>query len=44
VDVAHRLACREPAAPFYAGLASDCGSDIDLEAVIRESRQTNPEL
>jgi len=37
-----REAGREPAAAFYAHLATDCGSDIDLEAVIREGRQTNP--
>ena len=37
-----REAGREPAAAFYARLASDHGSDVDLEAVIRESRQVNP--
>jgi hypothetical protein len=29
----------EPAAEFYARLANDFGSDIDLEAVIRENRR-----
>jgi hypothetical protein len=33
---------REPAAAFYARLASDFGSDVDLEAVIRESRAEHP--
>jgi len=33
---------REPARAFYARLATDYGSDIDLAAVIRESRQINP--
>lgn len=35
-----REAGREPAAAFYARLSNDCGSDIDLETVIRESRKT----
>jgi hypothetical protein len=41
-----REAGREPAAVFYARLASDCGSDLDLEIVIRENRKINsgPEL
>jgi hypothetical protein len=41
-----REAGREPAADFYARLARDCGADIDLEAIIRESRAPNigPEL
>jgi hypothetical protein len=30
---------REPAADFYARLSSNFGSDVDLEAVIRESRR-----
>lgn len=30
---------REPASAFYARLSSDHGSDIDLEAVIRQSRR-----
>jgi hypothetical protein len=40
-----REACREPAAAFYARLARDYGTDIDLEAIIRESCQVdlNPE-
>lgn len=37
-----REAGREPAAAFYARVPSTCGSDLDLEAVIRESRQTDP--
>jgi hypothetical protein len=37
-----REAGREPAAGFYARLASDHGADIDLEAVIREGRRANP--
>ena len=37
-----REAGREPASAFYARLASDYGSDLDLEAVIRESRRINP--
>ena len=37
-----REAGREPAAAFYARLASDVGSDIDLEAVIRETRSVHP--
>lgn len=34
---------QEPAASFYARLASDCGADIDLEAVIKAGRQGRPE-
>jgi hypothetical protein len=30
-----REAGREPAASFYANLTANCGTDIDLEAVIR---------
>lgn len=37
-----REAGREPAAAFYSRLAKDCGSDLDLEAVIRANRRTNP--
>jgi hypothetical protein len=33
---------REPAAAFYARLTNDFGSDLDLEAVIRESRRLDP--
>lgn len=36
-----REAGREPATAFYARLAADYGSDIDLEAVIGESRQVH---
>ena len=41
-----REAGREPASFFYARLANDYGSDLDLEAVIREHRKINtgPEL
>lgn len=41
-----REAGREPAAAFYARLASEFGSDVDLETVIRENRKTNqgPEI
>src|SRR5215467_14488888 len=37
-----REAGREPASAFYAHLANDYGSDLDLEAVIRENRKTAP--
>ena len=37
-----REAGREPAPAFYARLANDFGSDLDLETVIRESRKINP--
>lgn len=33
---------RESAASFYARLSTDFGADVDLEAVIRESRTANP--
>jgi len=33
---------REPAASFYARLAADCSSDLDLETVIKEGRRTHP--
>jgi hypothetical protein len=36
-----REAGREPAAAFYARLSVDHGSDVDLEAVIRESRRVH---
>lgn len=41
-----REAGREPAADFYARLSASHGTDIDLEAVIRESRRAHagPEL
>ncbi|HWD67617.1 MAG TPA: hypothetical protein VG227_06605 [Caulobacteraceae bacterium] len=32
---------REPAAAFYARLASEFGTDIDLEAVIRKTRKAH---
>ncbi len=32
----------EPAAAFYARLSGECGTDLDLEVIIRESRQINP--
>ena len=34
-----REAGREPASAFYARLSNEHGSDIDLEAVIRQSRK-----
>ena len=37
-----REAGREPASVFYARLANDYGSDLDLEAVIRKNRKINP--
>lgn len=37
-----REAGREPAPAFYARLANEFGSALDLEAVIRESRKINP--
>jgi hypothetical protein len=33
---------REPAASFYARLSADCGTDLDIEAVIREARRVDP--
>jgi hypothetical protein len=33
---------REPASAFYMSLANEYGSDIDLEALIRESREIDP--
>lgn len=36
-----REAGREAATAFYARLSSECSSDVDLEAVIRQSRQSN---
>lgn len=36
-----RAAGREPAASFYARLATTCGTDIDLEAVIRGARRVD---
>jgi hypothetical protein len=37
-----REAGREPATVFYARLAGEYGSDLDLEAVIRENRKIDP--
>jgi hypothetical protein len=37
-----REAGREPAASFYARLSANYGTDIDLEAVIREARRVHP--
>ncbi|MBC7285729.1 plasmid stabilization protein [Hoeflea sp.] len=34
-----REAGREPASLFYSRLTSQSGTDIDLEAVVRENRQ-----
>ena len=39
-----REAGREPASLFYGRLASRYGTDIDLEAVIREARRVNAGL
>ena len=41
-----REAGREPASAFYARVSTNCGTDIDLEAVIREARRvdTGPDL
>jgi hypothetical protein len=39
-----REAGREPALTFYARLASEYGSDLDLETVIREHRKINQGL
>lgn len=36
-----REAGREPASSFYARMAMNDDEDIDLEAIIRESRQAN---
>ena len=37
-----REAGREPAAAFYARLAGDFGTDLDLESVIRAARRVHP--
>lgn len=39
-------ACREPPSIFYARLSTSYGTDLDLEAIIRETRgsHTVPEL
>lgn len=36
-----REAGREPASTFYARLAAQSGTEIDLEAVIRENRSSH---
>ena len=33
---------REPASSFYARLANDYGSDLDLDSVIPENRKIHP--
>ena len=33
---------RESAASFYARMSTDFGADVDLDALIRESRTANP--
>lgn len=33
---------REPASAFYARLSANYGADIDLDALIRESRRAHP--
>jgi hypothetical protein len=38
-----REAGREPAPVFYERLSSECGTDVDLETVIRGSRQIDAE-
>jgi hypothetical protein len=37
-----REAGREPASVFYARIANDYGSEIDLELVIHENRKIHP--
>ena len=37
----HRAINREPAAVFYDRLRRECGTDIDLDAIIREGREPN---
>jgi len=37
-----REAGREPAAAFYARLSANYGSDIDIDALIREARRADP--
>lgn len=41
-----REAGREPASAFYGRLSESCGTDIDLDAIIREGRKVHagPEL
>lgn len=37
-----REAGREPASGFYARLSTEHGTDIDLDAVVREGRTADP--
>ena len=37
-----REAGREPASAFYARVANDYGSDLDLAGIIRENREIHP--
>ena len=37
-----REAGREPASSFYSRLSTSYGTDIDLEAVVREARRVDP--
>ncbi|WP_084540088.1 type II toxin-antitoxin system VapB family antitoxin [Azorhizobium doebereinerae] len=39
-----REAGREPALSFYRRLADQSGTDVDLDAVIREARRPHPGL
>ena len=32
---------REPASPFYARLSANYGTDIDLDAILREARRVH---
>ncbi len=35
---------REPAAAFYARLSANCGTDVDLESIIRAARRPHDGL
>lgn len=37
-----REAGREPASTFYARLSATCGTEVDLEAIIRGSHRAHP--
>jgi len=37
-----RQAGHEPAAAFYARLTAECGTDDDLETVLRQGRRAHP--
>jgi len=37
-----REAGREPAALFYPRLTAECGTDVDLESIIKEGRRAHP--